>query len=574
MKGCFLALILSVSTLLSPFPLSSDTPQAIKDRMKGDLDFIRNTLDIHYAPILWKQRHLGWDLDREIAAIKSKIDEAKEISVKDYQILVKEFFRSIKDYHVSVQFFSTESAVLPFTIKGVEGRYFISYIDKKKLSPKFYPIDVGDEVVMFDDQPIQTAFDQIVREEFRGEINDTDRTLAERLLTKRLGLLGQKVPHGAIMIGVLKEGSGDVRNYQIAWDYTPEQITHHYLQGDEELYTSKTSVLDSAFCQKEFVTPYCDLLSDTSQAASLNPYDIGSRKGFLPKLGLKLWESAKDSTFHAYTFNTQAGHHVGYIRIPSYRGEDEEVQEFAECIKFFEKRTDALVIDQLNNPGGSVFYMYALVSMLTDQPLFNPAACMTITQKDVATAAKLIPLLEKVSDDAEAQEILNSSWSGYPISYQTSQFVLSFLRFIKNEWNQGKTLTDPCCLYGVDKILPHPETRYTKPILVLTNECAFSCGDIFPAILQDNKRATIMGSKTAGAGGFVRTANFPNLFGIKEFRYTGSLLQRLDKTPIENLGVTPDIPYVITEEDLRHHYIDYIQAIHDVLEELIAHHPE
>ncbi len=52
---------------------------------------------------------------------------------------------------------------------------------------------------------------------------------------------------------------------------------------------------------------------------------------------------------------------------------------------------------------------------------------------------------------------------------------------------------------------------------MLINEMDMSCADFMPAILQDNKRATLFGSRTAGAGGHVLSFNFPNIHGIADF---------------------------------------------------------
>ncbi len=46
----------------------------------------------------------------------------------------------MKDYHVDVTFFSTEQASLPFSVRGVEGRYFIDWLDPLRLSPSHYDI--------------------------------------------------------------------------------------------------------------------------------------------------------------------------------------------------------------------------------------------------------------------------------------------------------------------------------------------------------------------------------------------------------------------------------------------------
>ena len=100
---------------------------------------------------------------------------------------------------------------------------------------------------------------------------------------------------------------------------------------------------------------------------------------------------------------------------------------------------------------------------------------------------------------------------------------------------------------------------------MLVNSLDFSCGDFFPAILQDNKRATILGTKTAGAGGYVLETSFLNLQGIAHFSYTGSIAFRLDGQPIENYGVTPDIVYNMTTYDLQNNYGQYTRTIQEAL---------
>lgn len=569
MKNYSFATICGLAMLLSEGVVAAPSAEQTKNQMKADLDFIRNTLEVHYAPAWWKNSYIGWDLDHEINAVKTTIDASNEISVKDYQILVRNFFKSMRDYHVSVEFFSTEAASLPFSIKGAEERYFISHIDRQRLSSNAYPFNVGDEVVMFDDQPIKQAVDQLLKTEFCSHCEPTDQAFAEVFLTKRFGRLAHRVPRGVITVGIIKKGSDKVTNFQLVWNYTPERVRNHYFAGDTEFDNNHLPPLADAFFQQTFFCPYYNLMKEPSNLNLPNPYAIGAKQNYLPPLGKKLWENPNMTAFHAYIFELNKDYRIGYIRIPHYLGGADQASEFAERIKFFEEMTDALVVDQLNNPGGSFFYMCALAAMLTDQPLFSPKARVAITPKEVAYAARYIPLLEHIADDKDAEKLLGQSFYGCQVTYQTSQFFLEYCRFIVNEWSEGRRLTTPHFLYGLDKINPNLEAHYTKPILMLVNELSFSCGDFLPAILQDNERATIMGTKTAGAGGFVRSTDFPNRFGIAKFNYTGSVAERRNNQPIENLGVTPDIPYTVTANDLRCNYEDYAQAINKALIELL-----
>jgi len=89
--------------------------------------------------------------------------------------------------------------------------------------------------------------------------------------------------------------------------------------------------------------------------------------------------------------------------------------------------------------------------------------------------------------------------------------------------------------------------------------------------MQDNKRALIFGSRTAGAGGYVKMANRdPNELGVKAFTYTGSMAVRIDGEPLESDGVKPDVKYEMTADDLQNGYKGYTKAILSTLDELMA----
>jgi C-terminal processing protease CtpA/Prc len=138
-----------------------------------------------------------------------------------------------------------------------------------------------------------------------------------------------------------------------------------------------------------------------------------------------------------------------------------------------------------------------------------------------------------------------------------------------DQWNKGRSLTEPTFIEGVDQIQPSP-THYTKPILTLINELDFSGGDFFPAIMQDNKRAVLFGTRTAGAGGFVREVQFPNRLGVHSFSMTGSIAVRADGSRIENEGVRADVQYEPTPADLQGGFQEYAAAVNAAVAKLLG----
>jgi len=527
------------------------------EQMIADLESIGNVFKVHYAPVLWKKQHKHWDLHQQVELSKDSINLNNKLTVKDYQQIVRRFFRSIHDYHCSVRFHSTEFAALPFEVVGAEDRYFVTDVKEGGIPQKSI-LSEGDEIVTFNGRPIHDVILELQREEFGTDHPGTDRSLATIFLTRRFASSGSSVPNGIAEIGVRSPSRKHTKTMRLNWYYRPEKITH---------YEKVNAELDRGGWERMMLTPlYAELT--TPYSLEVSRHDLGHKEGFLPPMGKVLWSHDSKATFRAYLFEHN-GKKIGYVRIPHYRGAEEEVMEFSEIIRFLEKTSDALVIDQLNNPGGSVFYLYALASMLTQTRLETPKHALTITPREVEFAVNTIPALQGIEDDAQARKTMGHTISGYPVTLEAARHLLQFCRFIVDEWNANHTLTGPTFLYGVNQINPYPNIHYTKPILMLINEMDFSGGDFMPAILQDNKRAVLMGVKTAGAGGFVAKTSFPNRFGIDYFYYTASIALRIDQNPIENLGVTPDIPYALTPDDLQGGYQSFVREILKNLDELV-----
>lgn len=548
--------------------------QSLQPQMITDLEFVKGMFDSYYAPAGWKINSQGWDFQGELEKAKGIIQSKPGITVKEYQRILRKFLSTTHDYHVSVNFESTEAASLPFDVKSAEGHYFITDIDRPRLSEANYPFQSGDELIAFGGKPIQAVMDELMEQIFTAPFTETDQALAEKILTFRSGRKGDVVPQGPIMITVKHQISGAERTYQVIWDYIPEKI--------KDISTKKAQVAGKMAVKsisrtdyskdpyfRKMLSPQVDIFATKGTKKQVGTHDLGARESFIPPLGQVLWKNEISSPFNAYIFQSASDHVVGYIRISSYKGEEAEALEFADLIGLMQQETDALVIDQINNPGGSLFYLYALASTLTDKPLYTPQHRLSLCQKDISFVAKILPLLELVENDEDAALVLGqSSFDGMPVNYQFSTFLLNNMRFINEQWNAGNTLTDPTYVYGVDYINPSGVANYTKPILVLINQLDFSGGDFFPAIMQDNKRATLLGVTTAGAGGMVDSTTHLNILGVETIALTASIAGRIDNNPIENLGVKPDIEYRLTAEDMQYNYEGYVQAINAAIEDL------
>jgi hypothetical protein len=533
-----------------------------KRKYLHDLETIKSIFEVKYAPLKWKETQLDWSLKEAIEDAKLSVGD--EPTVKECQYALRELFLSCCDYHVGISFFSTESATLPFQIQGAENRYFVTHVERAKLFGTEFPFEVGDEIVTFGGEPIDALISQLRKQEWGNNNFETDQALAELTLTTRIGEMGHRVPKGKVVITGKKSGGEEIEA-TLSWQYEPEKIAnpkHSDLNAYHPLQAKDLKTFKEQF--RFFDKMMVNYFWHPSNKKKPMLHRIGEKESYIPALGEKVWDGSFED-FDSYIFLTAAGKKVGYVRIPHYIGDDEEVESFGSLMNFFQNNTDALVIDQIDNPGGSIFYLYALAAILTDHPLSAPKHRIAMTQEEVFFAHALLDYAKYVTDDYTAREIFGDTVGGYPVDYKFVEVMKRFCRFLIAQWEQGLLLTDPIFIFGVDTIQPHPDFQYTKPLLLLVNSLDFSGGDFFPAIMQDNGRATLFGTRTAGAGGYVYLNTFPNHVGIAQFSSTGSIAERANLEPIENLGVQPDIAYSLTANDLQNNYGDYVAAILNAL---------
>lgn len=533
-----------------------------KKNMYTDLDIIKHILEVKYAPLTLKKTSLNWDLDEAFNKAKQEIGETEQITTKKFQQIVRRLLASMRDFHVAARFSSTERAFLPFSVRKVGGRYFIDTIDEETLSEMNFDIEVGDELLEFDRQPVDDVVNQLISEMGLDPISPTAQMLATNALTDRSGKKGDDVPDGSVYLTIRSVSSGSRIKYQLMWDYFTEMV---YSPLDLCLIgVSKPQ-------KKKYVTNSFMDMTAPHHVLHGHPFreragDLGAKKSFLPELGKKVWEAQEKSPFEGYIYENEQGRKIGYVRIPDYSGSVDDIQEFARIIKHLEENTEALVLDQLHNPGGIVMYCYSLASTLTDSPLITPRHRLLLTQKDVFKAYEDFSKLEDVRSNTDATNLFPDDQY---MTYEYALFYREFYRFLLIEWNSGRRLTLPTYIGGIDHINPHSKCRYTKPILMLIDEMDFSCADFLPAIMQDNKRATLFGTCTAGAGGCVSRTEFINNNGIAQIAYTFTIAERMGSELIENKGVTPDIIYEITVEDMLTKFKPYIAAVNNAVSGLL-----
>ncbi len=571
-----LFVIISTLTLVS---LNGNDPQ--REAMVKDLEIMKHHFTHCYAPANLKKELFGWDLEDQFQQAKDQILSQPSMTVKDYQQILKRIFRSTRDYHAEILFYSSEAALFPLKLRSCNNRYFLEFLPRFHTKPEFFAfsdksfseisaqltaacslgLKTGDELLAIDDIAIQDVIEKIIDDELGGDRTATGYATAKNKVFARKGEEGNAVPSGFFKLTVKDKNNGNIASYNLPWIHNSDKIY--------EPQSSQKS--DHISCSSPSETPALDDDSENNESNDddeKHPPKVQDKryKGFLPPLGKVLWETDNDKSIYAYLYENESGQRIGYFYLDSFDYSQSTLEEIIQLIKRFDQDSQALVVDITDNPGGTDLYMYAILSLLTNQPLQTMLTEVLVDQKGVYSALGFAGFTK--NDLKDDPEILPKFY-GYPVDDACRQELIQYADNLKKAYDAGQRMTDRIPT-KLSQISPHPEVQYTKPLLVLINELAYSCGDLFPAILQDNGRAILFGKKTTGAGGGMEKYTYPNQFGVCSFTLTTSLIYRLDGTLIENNGVTPDIPYEITMRDLEDNYADYIKAVNDAVKGLVT----
>jgi carboxyl-terminal processing protease len=106
-----------------------------------------------------------------------------------------------------------------------------------------------------------------------------------------------------------------------------------------------------------------------------------------------------------------------------------------------------------------------------------------------------------------------------------------------------------------------------KPLVILIDEGSASASEILSGALQDNGRATIVGTKSFGKGLVQEINKLPGGSGIN---ITTQKYLTPNGTDINKVGIHPDIEVKITPEDIKKNHDEQLEKAQEVLKDLIA----
>jgi len=521
-----------------------------------------------YAPANWKIQAVRFNMF-ELGPWLTRVRAAKD-DLEFYEICM-EYVAGFQDTHSSYSMPSQATAWLGFAVDIYDGKVLIEQITRALLPEAGFPLQVGDEVVSVDGQTPEQLITYFSRFLKMGNPRATRRDAADSITFRWQGQIPRMLDLGESAQVVIRNAMGETSTHTIPWIKTATPVKNigpvPTPRSEADLYHE---TIDGIRKQSGIglwdLNPGSKLLRgvtlDDEGAEQPRRYvlGLGARapiftfpQGFTQRLG----RTGAD-LFYSGTYMSQ-GQRIGYIRIPNFAPPSTALalQQFETEITFMQANTDGLVVDLMRNTGGGCIGLeYA--RRLIPRPFWFFGESLRPT----------LAMITSVQLNLERLIALRAErWL-----IDTIQFQLDAL---KSAYENGRGMTGglPACSPTFEnepaRNAQGQITAYAKPMIFLQDEFSISFGDIFPAMMQDNRRGPIVGLRSNGAGGSVSGFQ-AGYYSEAITRNTNSIVLRREpvKTPefpeapyIENIGVRPDIELdYMTRENLMERGRPFVDA--------------
>lgn len=567
-----------------------------KDDQLIALDAIIAELKTHYGMIKFKNKMFGTDLDQLAEKYERLIDEAKTLEedlgwdpVVERDVLPPEEFRQLmigmiaelRDGHVIISRQTNESATLGLIAVSVGEKLIVTMLRKDLLVPysSMKDIQPGDEIIEVDGVSVAEHAKRNLIYMSGGTFSDRYQTAMLTIVNNFHAMQRPKVEGETALVKFRRDGKEF--SARLRWVYRHDynmllaRFPNHLRDPLQKMNMEEVPV---PYGVRGTVRTYFKTgLLKTEAADSL--VDIGA------SLNVEITRNKEESSKAQHEANSayvkpelkglspvsrlqfymvrHGGKNIGVLRIPSYSPQGgmaavkAEYQWLAQALKKAEKMVDVLVIDQLSNTGGYVYYGSRLLSLFAsgDHPM----------QTVLADYKMNITMLSNMKPNIEKDPIDDSS----PV-YAELKLHERYYNELKRRFENGEEWTGlgpsfdlslPQFAEKPGEIFAAKEGVFSKPILLLNDRMSGSGGDFFPAQMQANKRAVIMGDTSCGLGGPVyrNTESMPG--SEMSFRCTYGYAELPDGWPIENIGVVPDRYREVRVSDLKDGFKAYATEV-------------
>jgi C-terminal processing protease CtpA/Prc len=487
------------------------------------------------------------------------------LSFDQFQQLMIGMIGDLKDGHANMYRQSQDYYTLGLFAAAIEGRLFVTGFNKDlfPLHRASKEIRVGDEIIAVDGEPIQKVAERL-RIYSQTATFESKNNFGLEATTSRSRAFFPEMKEGLPVTLTFKRGSTQFDGFY-NWFETSAYRNAKSLSPlgfDSETALAWDEAIKVPFGTTGAVSSYFRTGLDSMNLPMGSEYDIGALLNSELEIKNKtLAEKEKINPVKRLMASVlrQDGTTYGILRIPNYSSGSyamatNEIKWIAEILKRMENAVDVLIVDQVSNGGGFVFYVGALASLLAGE---TPMKSMTLNLR--------------LSETLIHQQYSVSGVNSDPYTGKKNNWGQNRLRQLHAEnlaakWKAKEQWSGPVAMFQPDTqegdyesgvVIPSDKVSFTKPILILNDNRSASGGDFFPSLMQANGRAIIMGETSKGLGGPVYRS-VDSLPGSEmSFRCTMGFCLRPDGLPMENLGVPPDIVRPVRPEDLTESFKSY-----------------
>ena len=528
---------------------SNSLRELSKDESVSDLRQLSDLFKVYYGPLEYKQKRFGFSLEQYTLEMEEKIKNAK--SEEEAVGYLYQFAAKFDDGHVGVRVSNTANGIsyysLPFTVAPVENSALVTKLETEKYADIAGEISVGDELLSVDG--VKPTDILPVAAKYKGMGNALSVKHFIMYAVKRPSFITELKPTSSMAKLEFKRRDGSIYKLSLPWTkkaYNPK-LAEVIQPGDLNL-TATTAQELNEFTQGTinemgatkpfFLTPQVQ--------GRYGLVEVYASESARARVGLAATDKpAVYSALYKYK-----GKSVLLVRVPTYAPADYSAEKYLKYYKAlmteFEPLVDLMVVDQTHNPGGNGYYCSSLASMFSSKTKNAPIQKNNTDRKWI-NRFKALQLPEGISSIGE-------------------QTVYAWGFEIEKAYDAGQRLSVGLPIFtGEEDLKPFESYQWSKPRLVLIDELAGSCGDVFPMLMRDNQASKLFGQRTMGLGGSVE--EFGNLNNSQiSVRLTRGLFMTYEPSGnydeakfVENNGVTPDYEYNHTMDDTRNGFIKYVE---------------
>jgi hypothetical protein len=485
-------------------------------------------IDQFYAHLPFKRARYAADPVQRLRLIHSRLGEMTDLEF--HEQMIRAFIR-LRDAHTFYGLpvpYRGAFAFLPFEVdrfhdKSGRRRFVVKKVLEGFDHPEFGP---GAEITLWSGMPVERAIQRAGESDPGGNAASRFLRGLNRMTNRPLAYSVPPDEHFVVIQYVPVTGRAE-QSIVLPWHVAMEGVPHKKRHGDKASVSESTS----------------DIL----------------------RIGKILWRRAESKDPQTLEFRQllDARHpdkRFAYLRIRTFEVDSQEfVAEFGRVLDHLQDTApDGLVLDVRSNPGGAIEAAERILQFLTPGQV-RPANFHFVNSRLTQhVAANLKRESGKAALGGHEREWL--PWMDDLLDSTSSGSMLT----------PGRPLTNPDDANDTGQ-------RYQGPVVLIIDALAYSATDIFAGGFQDHQIGKIIGvDENTGGGGAnrwlheelrVKLEHLPGV-ALKQLpgdAQIGLAIRRSSRVgasaghPIEDLGVTRDVRYQLTRDDIMHDDRDLLQ---------------